>query len=150
MLCLYESSKLNNAAGKFALMSKRKSAVTVPFGLGARIKAAREIRGFTQPELGKMVGVSKSAVNQWENGLVQNLKLGNLFAVAQALNKDVKELVFGDGSVHRVAEPRPTGYAEISPEQLALISMYADLPKSIQRHIRGLITALVSAAEIKR
>lgn len=123
-------------------MSKRKSAVTVPFGLGNRIKAARKARGLTQPDLGKIVGVSKSAVNQWENGVVQNLKLGNLFAVAQALGKDVQELVFGEHGVGRVAEQNPTRYAEIPPQQLALIRAYERLPKNAQHHIRGLLKAL--------
>ena len=124
-------------------MSKRKSIVTVPFGLGNRIKAAREARGLTQPELGKMVGVSKSAVNQWENGVVQNLKLGNLFAVAQALGKDVQELVFGDAAEHRVAETKAAArYADIPPQQLALLRAYERLPKNIQHHLRALLKAL--------
>lgn len=127
-------------------MSKRKSSVTVPFGLGGRIKAAREARGLTQPELGRIVGVSKSAVNQWENGVVQNLKLTNLFAVAQAVGKDVRELVFGEGEGHRVAESRPARYADISPQQLALIRTYENLPKNVQHHLRALLKALSQSA----
>lgn len=121
-------------------MSKRKSRIDVPFGLGIRIRAARESQGWTQPELGKMVGVSKSAVNQWENGAVQNLKLGNLFAVASALDKDVRELVFGAETTSGVAE-RPVKYS-VAPKELALLRMYEDLPKNIQHHIRALIAAL--------
>lgn len=123
-------------------MSKRKTSVTVPFGLGARIKAAREARGLTQPELGKIVGVSKSAVNQWENGVVQNLKLPNLFALAQAVGKDPRELVFGEAQEHRVAESRPARYTDISPQQLALIRAYEHLPKNVQHHLRALLKAL--------
>ena len=36
--------------------------------VGKAIRAAREARGWSQPELGKRMGVTKSAVNQWESG----------------------------------------------------------------------------------
>lgn len=34
---------------------------------GANIRQAREQRGFTQPELARMIRVSVSAVQRWEN-----------------------------------------------------------------------------------
>lgn len=135
-------------------MSKRNAAVSVPLGLGARIRAAREIRGWSQSELGRAVGVSKSAVSQWEKGSVQNLKLGNLFATAHVLDQDVRELVFGAGrgpgvktgakSGQKVADrvgERPGAY-DLPPQELALIRAYGNLPKRAQVHIRALITIL--------
>lgn len=123
-------------------MSKRKS-TAVPLGLGARIKAARQERGWTQPELGKRVGVSKSAVNQWENGAVQNLKLGNLFAVATVLGLDVGDLVFGSAKAGMVTEVR-VGYGGLTPAQLAFLEMYEQLPDRVRKQIRALVSALVS------
>ena len=123
-------------------MSKRR-VNSAPFGVGGRIKAAREASGWTQPELAKRIGVSKSAVNQWENGAIQNLKLGNLFAVADALGMDVRELVFGDVSVKGVADS-PARYSSISPQQLALLQLFEELPPKLRNHVRALMIALAT------
>lgn len=87
-----------------------------------------------------MVGVSKSAVHQWESGAVQNLKLGNLFAVASVLGKDVRDLVFGMEMAQRISE-RAAKYS-VAPQALAMLQMYDDMPTNVQRHIRGLLSAL--------
>lgn len=42
--------------------------------IGERIKELRKSKGLTQEELGKIIGVQKSAVLKYENGSVQNLK----------------------------------------------------------------------------
>lgn len=42
--------------------------------MGEYIKRLRTDRGWTQEELGKMVGVNRAAVNKWENGSVENIK----------------------------------------------------------------------------
>ncbi|HEX2942493.1 MAG TPA: helix-turn-helix transcriptional regulator, partial [Rhodopila sp.] len=36
--------------------------------IGARIRAVRQDRGITQDDLARQVGVSRSAVAQWETG----------------------------------------------------------------------------------
>jgi len=128
-------------------MSKRTTIVTVPLGLGQRIKSAREARGWTQPELGRAVGVSKSAVSQWEKGVVQNLKLGNLFAVAQVLGRDVRELVFGEAHAHSsrgIADQGVARYSDVPPQQLAMLRQWDALPKDVRRHVSGLIAALAA------
>ena len=126
-------------------MNKQKSVVAVPLGLGNRIKTAREARGWNQADLGKAVGVSKAAVSQWEKGAVQNLKIDNLFAVAQVLGMDVRDLVLGT-ITPRVAE-QPLTYQAIPPRQLELLRNYDNLPKDVQRHIRGLMAALAHSTE---
>lgn len=56
--------------------------------IGERIKELRKSKGLTQEELGKIIGVQKSAVLKYENGSVQNLKrttiakLADFFKVA--------------------------------------------------------------------
>lgn len=55
--------------------------------MGERIKDLRIKKGLTQEELGKYIGVQKSAIRKYEKGEVQNLKrnsieiLANLFGV---------------------------------------------------------------------
>ncbi|WP_164176800.1 helix-turn-helix domain-containing protein, partial [Streptococcus pneumoniae] len=41
---------------------------TAPGSRGARIRAARKQRGWTQSQLGEALGVSSQAVSQWEQG----------------------------------------------------------------------------------
>lgn len=54
--------------------------------LGSRIAAWRKVRGWTQEQLGKKVGVTKAAVSMWEGGKHQGKPLQeNLDKVVQAL-----------------------------------------------------------------
>lgn len=131
-------------------MSKRRTAIGTPLGLGDRIRSAREARGWTQPDLGKAVGVSKSAVSQWEKGAVQNLKLGNLFAVADVLGKDVTELVFGDTpTTLKVTEQRLANYSDPPAQQIALLRAYDSLPKKVRQQLRSLIMTLAANSQDK-
>lgn len=63
--------------------------------MGNRIKALREAKGLTQPQLGKLVGVTKSAISQWENGGTANIKLQPFLRLCQALGTDERYLVYG-------------------------------------------------------
>ncbi len=121
-------------------MSKRK-VTAAPFGVGNRIKLAREAKGWSQPDLARKVGVSKSAVNQWENGAVQNLKLGNLFAVADALGKDVRELVFGETPGALSVAETSAAYSVVTTQQWALLRLYESLPVKVRTHVRALMQA---------
>ena len=46
--------------------------------IGQKIKTARLSKGYTQEELGKIMGVQKSAVAKWECGRVVNIKRSKL------------------------------------------------------------------------
>jgi len=61
--------------------------------IGALIKEARIKKSLTQDELGKIVGVQKSAVAKWENGRVSNIKRSHLQKLADALEIDVVSLL---------------------------------------------------------
>lgn len=62
--------------------------------IGARIKEARIAKGMTQEELGKIVGVQKSAIAKYENGRVINIKRSTLQKIASALNINPSSLLF--------------------------------------------------------
>ncbi len=64
--------------------------------MGERLKRLRVARGLTQPELAKLVGVTKSAISQWEDGSTKNLKLSILARVLDALGTDLQYLVWGE------------------------------------------------------
>lgn len=63
--------------------------------MGDRIRILRQARGLTQEGLGELVGVSKSAVSQWEDGSVANIKLKTFLALLEVLRTDHEYLVHG-------------------------------------------------------
>lgn len=64
--------------------------------IGQKIKKARLERGFTQQELGAIVGVQKSAIAKYESGRVVNIKRSTLQKIAKALNIRPSELIFNE------------------------------------------------------
>ena len=60
-----------------------------------RIRAARKQAGLTQAEVARALRISVSAVNQWEQGLIKNIKLCHFFAFANLLGQDPQWLATG-------------------------------------------------------
>lgn len=85
-------------------------------GAGARIRAARQARGLTQEGLAREVGVSRSAVAQWETDRSGQVG-GNLARIAAVLGVAVEYLLTGAGS------PDGGPMAENGTE-LALLRLY--------------------------
>ena len=54
--------------------------------MGQKIYKLRKEKGMTLEELGNKVGVGKSTVRKWENGMIANMKRDKIIKVAQALN----------------------------------------------------------------
>lgn len=63
--------------------------------MGQRIKRLREARGWDQAHLAELIGVTVSAVSQYELDQTQNPKLVPFLAMAEAFDTDVYYLVFG-------------------------------------------------------
>lgn len=94
MLTKQSASILNDGAGKLAYMSDTTQTI------GERIREARQTYQVSQGTLAKRVGVSASAVSQWESGDVRGLKPANLLATARALGINIQWLVYGSGRMH--------------------------------------------------
>jgi transcriptional regulator with XRE-family HTH domain len=65
--------------------------------MGQRIKKMREARAWTQGQLAEMVGVTVSAVSQWELDQTENVKLLPFLRLAKIFDTDAHYLVFGPG-----------------------------------------------------
>lgn len=63
--------------------------------MGDRIRMLRESKDYSQAELGSLVGVSKSAVSQWELGQTANIKLQTFLRLLDVLGTRYEYLVFG-------------------------------------------------------
>ncbi|MBN9510727.1 MAG: helix-turn-helix transcriptional regulator [Alphaproteobacteria bacterium] len=83
--------------------------------VGARIAAGRRARGLTQAELAEAVGVSRSAVAQWETERAGQVR-GNLTRIAAALGVSVQHLLGGEEA--EAAE---------NATELALLRLYREL-----------------------
>lgn len=62
--------------------------------IGDKIRNARLQKGMTQEELGKALGVQKSAIAKYENGRVVNIKRSTLKKISDILGIAPSELIF--------------------------------------------------------
>ena len=83
-------------------------------GAGARIRAARIARGMTQADLAEAIGVSRSAVAQWETDRAGQVR-GNLARVAEVLGVSADHLVGGKPA---------SDLAPVDATELALLRLY--------------------------
>lgn len=63
--------------------------------IGTKIKNARIAKGMTQEELGKVLGVQKSAIAKYESGRVVNIKRTTLKKISDVLDIRPTELIYG-------------------------------------------------------
>lgn len=101
--------------------------------LGKRVTHARELKGLTQLELAKRVGVSAQTINFVENGRNKGTK--HLLAIAKALGVSATWLDSGKGSMTEVSL-RPIEVWE-DEEQLAQSGEYIFLPELSVRPSAG-------------
>lgn len=98
-----EDSSFAHKHQKYSMLNLQvKNAVpAVPYAvlymdtIGSRIRQLREARGWTQEQFAKLVGVTKSAVSQWENDATKNLKLVTFLKVVEVLHTSTDYLVQG-------------------------------------------------------
>lgn len=107
--------------------------------LGKKIKLARISKGLTQEELGKIVGVQKSAIAKYENGRVVNIKRSTLQKIASTLEIRPSELMFGD-SPETTAETHVRIIKDF--DLMEALKVYFELSADKQKMIRDLIHSL--------
>ena len=90
-----------------------------PVQIGARIRDARQDKGWTQERLAASVGVSRSAVAQWETGRAGQLT-GHLSRIAEVLDVGIEHLTHG----RTRRAPSHSG----SGDELAVLRIYRELP----------------------
>ena len=107
--------------------------------VGQKIKEARLQKGLTQEELGKIVGLQKSAIAKYENGRVVNIKRSTLQKLATALNLRGSDLII---------QSNPKEAAELSARVLMdsdlreLVELYSSLNKDDKRTVQDLARRL--------
>jgi transcriptional regulator with XRE-family HTH domain len=109
--------------------------------VGARIRAARAVRGMTQADLATEVGVSRSAVAQWETERSGQVR-GNLSRIAAVLGVSVSHLL-QDGLA--AGEPGPENATET-----ALLRLYRACADDDRAFLLRTATRLARAADRER
>ena len=72
--------------------------------IGALIKEARQALGLTLEEVGNAVGVGKSTVRKWENGMIKNMGRNKVAALAKVLGLDPTLLIQTDDELETISK----------------------------------------------
>lgn len=90
-----------------------------PVQIGARIRDARQGKGWTQERLAESVGVSRSAVAQWETGRAGQLT-SHLSRIAEVLDVGIEHLTHGR-TTRRASSHSGSG------DEVTVLRLYRDL-----------------------
>lgn len=91
--------------------------------VGQRIRDARKTARMTQEELAKHVGTSKQNIWKYESGVVTNIPMDRLVAIASALEVPAEYLLGWDPLP-------PVQPVEITDEESHLLGLYNQLNRS--------------------
>lgn len=64
--------------------------------IGDYIKKLRKENGYSQEELGRLLGVQRAAVNKWESGTVKNLKRETIKKLSEIFSVDPSSFIDND------------------------------------------------------
>ncbi len=113
-----------------------------PTDIGLRVRDVRRERGWTQDEFARRVGVSRSAVAQWETGRAGQVT-GNLTRIAEVLGIGVEYLTFGNDK----RAPGQVGQGD----ELALLRLYRECtPEDRQLALRMLRRLALQGRDAER
>lgn len=107
--------------------------------MGKKIRDARMAKGLTQEELGRIVGVQKSAIAKYETGRVVNIKRSTLQKIVSALNIRPSELILEESP-----ELTANFHVQILTdfELMEALKDYYELNSENQKMVRDLISNL--------
>lgn len=107
--------------------------------IGQRIKEARLQKGLTQEELGKIVGLQKSAIAKYESGRVVNIKRSTLQKLALALDLRGSDLIIENNPKEAAAL-----HAKVllDTELMLTIEQYYTLSDEKKKMVRDLVRNL--------
>jgi transcriptional regulator with XRE-family HTH domain len=107
--------------------------------LGQKIREARLAKNLTQEELGKIVGLQKSAIAKYENGRVVNIKRSTLQKLAKALDLRGSDLI-----IESNPKEAATLHARVlmDAELMLSIEQYYNLSDEKKKMVRDLIRSL--------
>lgn len=105
--------------------------------IGSKLKERRQALGKTLDDVGKEVGVGKSTVRKWEQGMIKNMRRDKIALLAAALDISPAEII-------DYQEQTPT---VLSAAELRLITAYRAAEDTAQRYALEMLLAHPRAKE---
>lgn len=110
--------------------------------IGEKIKNLREVRGYTLEELGEKIGVGKSTVRKWENGMIKNMRRDKIAKLAEVLGCSPLYLL-GYEDMNLSSKELPSEEdIELSKRVNTFIDLYSRLNPANQDLVDNMILAL--------
>lgn len=103
--------------------------------LAANIKKAREIKGLSQVQLAKLVGVSQTTISEIENGKSADIGYRVLFGLADALGVEALSLTQDDA-------PTPTQRLSFHDEESVLL-LYRRLSPEMRTLLKAIAQSMI-------
>lgn len=105
--------------------------------LSEKIYMLRKERGLTLEQVGNYVGVGKSTVRKWENGMIENMRRDKISKLAQCFCVPPSYLMGweNDESKSAKTEPMPT-LPTLSKEDEDMLNTYLELSDDSKRAVR--------------
>ena len=111
--------------------------------IGDKIRSARIAKGMTQEELGKILGVQKSAIAKYESGRVVNIKRSTLKKISDVLGIRPSELIFEGELKKNPAELAEKHFEMIMDEDLSeIFEDFKHLDKREKKIVKDLAHSL--------
>jgi transcriptional regulator with XRE-family HTH domain len=107
-------------------------------GIGKRIREARELKGLTQKQLGDLVGVTASAITNYENE-TSHPKEPILYALFQALGKDPNYFFQDCVEIEKPATDNDDGVSILDAELIKLLrNLSPEEADQVRAFVKGL------------
>lgn len=101
--------------------------------LAANLKNARKKKGYTQGELAEKVGITQQAIAKYERGLITNMPVERLQAIADVLGVNPVDLMGWEETQQTEEEIAKValfgGADEVTPEMWEEVKQYAEYIK---------------------
>lgn len=90
------------------------------------LKAKRLEKNMTLEEVGRLVGVGKSTVRKWENGMIENMGRDKIVALSKALNISPLEILGMDEELSGENHEILSIYNKLEPPRQEKVYTYAE------------------------
>lgn len=119
-------------------------------GAGDKLKELRISKGFTLEELGQKVGVGKSTIRKWEQGMIANIKADKVQKLADALEVDPVFIIglYGESlrNAPHACESAPK--SDFTADEVKVINNYRKLSKNGKYEVMKRIDELLQLETI--
>lgn len=132
---------------------QKKGAIPMNNIMGERIRALRKQHDLTQEELGKLIGVQKSAIRKYEKGEVENIPRSSIKTMADYFGVEPSYLMGFDEVTERELQlQKEVEVCELfqdcyGKEALETISMFLKLDSYDRSAVTTMIQSLLSSGK---